>query len=135
MWIKKYDPARYLPSDSGIALPSRELTPRDVYMDRRKCGAAAAATIGIAGASPLASQFRLRRQVPAPPPAPPIEEMLKPALERPDVYGAEPSARPKRNAKFAGPPASVGGELTPREAAGIHNNFYEFFPRRAGPVW
>lgn len=133
MWIKKYDPARYLPLDSGIALTSREPTPRDVYMDRRKF--VAAAGLGIAAASPLAAQFRLRQQVPAPPPAPPLEDKLKPALERPDVYGAELSARPKRNVKFAGPPASIGGELTPRDAAGSHNNFYEFYPGRGGPVW
>ncbi len=133
MWIKKYDPARYLPGDAGVTLPSRKPTPPEVYMDRRKF--VAAATIGIAGASPLASQFRLRQQVPAPPPAPPLEEKLKPALSRPDVYPAEVTGKPRRNTKFAGPPASVGGELTPRDVAGGHNNFYEFLPGRGGPVW
>ena len=59
MWIKKHDPVRYLPADSGVTLPSRKPTPREVYMDRRKF--VAAATIGVAGASPLA------RAVPPPP--------------------------------------------------------------------
>ncbi len=133
MWIKKHDPVRYLPADSGVTLPSRKPTPQEVYMNRRKF--VTAATIGIAGASPLAAQFRLRRQAPAPPPAPPESEKLKPALERPDVYPAEASGKPQRNPKFASPPESVGGELTPREFAGGHNNFYEFLAGHGGPVW
>ncbi len=134
MWIKKHDSARYLPSDAGVRLPSLEPTPEDTYVDRRKFIAAATAG-GIAIASPGLSQFGRRQQVPAPPPSPPPEDKLKPALSRPDVYPADAAGRPKRNTEFAGPPASVGGDLTPRDVAGSHNNFYEFLPGRGGPVW
>lgn len=55
--------------------------------------------------------------------------MLDVPYARPDIFPA-----PKNEAYQV--PASVERkELTPREVAGAHNNFYEFLAGRGGPVW
>ncbi len=100
--------------DAGRA--AQEPTPRDVFMERRRfvqlmgLGVLAAATGDGAVASP----------------AP--ELMLRPPFSRPDVFPA------KRNAGYA-LPSSVAPDLTPREVAAKHNNFYELLPGQGGPAW
>ena len=59
---------------------------------------------------------------------PPSNGKLVPALQRPDVYPTT------RNPGYV-LPESFRQELTPRETAASHNNFYEFLPGRGGPVW
>ena len=56
------------------------------------------------------------------------EEKLTPPLQRPGVFPAP------RNSKYV-LPESLRSQLTPRDTAASHNNFYEFLPGRGGPVW
>ncbi|MEM9407666.1 MAG: protein-methionine-sulfoxide reductase catalytic subunit MsrP [Acidobacteriota bacterium] len=96
----------------GISL---DPTPPEVFFDRRQfVGALAASGFGIAAglSSPAGAQ-----------PSP-----IQVPFERPDVFPA------KRNEAYAAPPAGVPKDLTVREIAASHNNFYEFLPGRGGPV-
>ncbi len=57
-------------------------------------------------------------------------ELLDIPYSRPDVFPAE------KNQDFLGVPAAIERkEMTPREVAGSHNNFYEFLAGRGGAVW
>jgi sulfoxide reductase catalytic subunit YedY len=56
-------------------------------------------------------------------------ELLTPPYRNDEVFPAE------RNDSFSVPDAFERHELTPREVAAAHNNFYEFLPGRGGPVW
>ena len=55
--------------------------------------------------------------------------LLQPPLERPDLFPTT------RNPAYRVPEAIQRRQLTPREVAASHNNFYEFLPGRGGPVW
>ena len=54
--------------------------------------------------------------------------ILREPFSRPDVFPAD------KNSSYA-LHESLRQELTPRETAATHNNFYEFLPGRGGPVW
>lgn len=56
-------------------------------------------------------------------------EMLAAPYSRPDVFPAKP------NDGYRVPAAVERKELTPREVAGAHNNFYEFLAGQGGAVW
>ena len=56
-------------------------------------------------------------------------EMLEIPYSRPDVFPAT------RNESFQVPDMIERKELTTREVAGSHNNFYEFLAGRGGAVW
>ncbi len=99
-------------------VPSREITPPEVFFDRRRFVALAA--VGTAGLS-------LGRIAAA---APSDEaKILTPPLSRPEVFPAA------RNKAYAIPESIERKDLTPRLAAATHNNYYEFLPGRGGPAW
>lgn len=56
-------------------------------------------------------------------------ELLTPPYENDDVFPA------RANSRFQVPDGVERKDLTPREVAAAHNNFYEFLPGRGGPVW
>ncbi|MGH9382344.1 MAG: hypothetical protein ACRD2Z_17300 [Thermoanaerobaculia bacterium] len=98
--------------------PSRlEPTPPEVFFNRRQFVAGAAV-----GAAALSCVGRAALSASEP-------KLLEPPLKRPQVFPAE------RNAAYGLPTAIARKELTPREVAASHNNFYEFLPGRGGPVW
>lgn len=55
------------------------------------------------------------------------KDVLHPGLDRPELIKLFPV---ERNRRF-----DLKGKLTHEMAAGTYNNFYEFYPGRAGPVW
>jgi sulfoxide reductase catalytic subunit YedY len=95
---------------SGI--PGSEITPEEIFLNRRKF----VAGLGTALAVPSAVLG--------------LEEAdkLRPPFERPDVFPA------KKNEQFS-VPKGIMSDLTPREVAATHNNFYELLPNRGGPAW
>jgi sulfoxide reductase catalytic subunit YedY len=97
-------------------VPPRDVTPEEVFFDRRRFLATLGA--GIAGAGSMAF-------------APTQDDA---ALLTPPYDGGKafPAAR---NEAFQVPEAVERKALTPREVAAAHNNFYEFLPGRGGPVW
>ncbi len=95
-------------------LPDREPTPPDVFFNRRQI--VAGLGLGtLALAAPRSSAAAARQPVEVP-------------FSRPEVFPA------KRNEKYK-LPEGISTDLTPREVAAQHNNFYEFLPGRGGPVW
>jgi sulfoxide reductase catalytic subunit YedY len=90
---------------------SRDVTPEAVFFDRRRFLTA----LGLAGISVASS--------------PQEPELLSVPYENDDVFPAA------RNDGFAVPEAIERKDLTAREVAASHNNFYEFLPGRGGPVW
>ena len=97
---------------------SRDVTPESVFFDRRRFLTA----LGLSGISMAAGPSLLA----APPQGP---ELLGLPYENDDVFPAT------RNDGFTVPDAIERKDLTPREIAASHNNFYEFLPGRGGPVW
>ena len=98
------------------AIPSHDVTPENVFFDRRKF--IAALGIGLAaGPSLLCASSQSET------------DLLATPYDDPKVFPA------KRNEAFAIPEAIARKELTAREVAAAHNNFYEFLPGRGGPVW
>jgi sulfoxide reductase catalytic subunit YedY len=97
-------------------VPSHDVTPEAIFLDRRRFLAALGA--GIAGAGSMAF-----------PSAQDDSALLTPPY---DGGKAFPAAR---NEAFQVPEAIERKALTPREVAAAHNNFYEFLPGRGGPVW
>ena len=99
-------------------IPSQRITPPEVFFDRRKF-------LGTFGMGILAAPLvgctvgAVQR---------PQSSIIDVPFQRPDVFPAE------RNAAYS-IPATIGGDLTPRQAAATHNNFYEFLSGRGGPVW
>ena len=107
-----------------IALTEKEITPEEVFFQRRRflkqagLGLTAGATLLCGpGDEGLAAAGKEQERGP-----------LDLPLERPDVFPT------KRNETFALPENAVG-QLTPREIAATHNNYYEFLPGRGGAVW
>ncbi|MFQ5738593.1 MAG: protein-methionine-sulfoxide reductase catalytic subunit MsrP [Acidobacteriota bacterium] len=92
-------------------------TSPQAFLGRRRF--LASMTVGIAGASSLFTQSTR---------ASGGGGLLDLPMQRPEVF---PS---RRNTHYA-LPAGMRAVLTPRESAASHNNFYEFLPGRAGPVW
>ena len=99
-------------------IPSHRITPPDIFFDRRKF-------IGTFGmgllATPLVGCTAGAAQRPQ-------ASIIDIPFQRPDVFPT------KRNEAYQ-IPAMIGSDLTPREAAASHNNFYEFLSGRGGPVW
>ena len=92
------------------SIPAHEITPEWVFMNRRRF----LSTLGIG----LATGPCLLA-------APEGEaDLLTPPYES-DVFPAS------RNQAFAVPEAVERKELTPREVAAAHNNFYEFLPEES----
>jgi len=92
------------------------VTPADVFFNRRKF----IKTLGLSLASaPLASLLKAGSEVEGP---------VRVPFDRPDVFPATRNPKYRLN-------DSLGSDLTPRETAASHNNFYEFIPGTAGPVW
>ena len=98
-------------------IPSHDPTPPDLFFSRRKFMKIAAKGILLSPAVYIASGAKSSQA-----------ELLDPPLNRPDVFPAE------RNQKIE-LPQDQKADLTPREVAASHNNFYEFLPGRGGPVW
>ena len=61
--------------------------------------------------------------------AQPQSSILEIPFARPNVFPAE------RNPAYGIPAAVARKDMMVREAAGSHNNFYEFLSGRGGPVW
>jgi sulfoxide reductase catalytic subunit YedY len=97
-------------------VPSREVTPEEVFFGRRRFLAALGAGIAGAGALGLA----------------PMQDDAALLAETYDGGKVFPAGR---NDAFQVPESIERKDLTPREVAGAHNNFYEFLPGRGGPVW
>ena len=89
-------------------------TPPEVFFDRRRFLGAAAAVLA-APRTILAAE-----ETPS--------GLLTPPLARSDVFPT------RRNDRYR-VPAAFRQDLTPRDVAASHNNFYEFLPGRGGPVW
>lgn len=103
-----------------FSLPSADLTPENVFFNRRQfikqsLGIGAGLTAGGLLSTCMAS------------PAQAVDPIKIP-FARPDVFP------PKRNAAYV-IPKEIGGPMTDRIVAGSHNNFYEFLPNRGGPVY
>ena len=97
-------------------IPTDRVTPPEVFFGRRKfLSLLGAGTISGARCFPARGGEG--------------NQMLEPPLARPEVF---PVAR---NNEYRLPGALQRRQLTPREAAGSHNNFYEFLPGQGGPVW
>jgi sulfoxide reductase catalytic subunit YedY len=96
-------------------VPLRQVTDPEVFFGRRRFVQAAAA-VGVLGPAALS-----RAQ-------PQADPVLTPPLQRPDVFPAKRAAEPAL-------PEDLDTAITPRRLAATHNNFYEFLPDRAGPVW
>ncbi len=97
-------------------VPSLKATPPEIFFGRRKFLTAAAGLI----AAPTVFCNSTRSQSGSGPVTPP--------LSRPEVFPAA------QNSSYQ-LPQGIAPELTPRETAATHNNFYEFLPGRGGPVW
>ncbi len=98
-------------------IPSHEPTPPEVFFGRRKLLTVMA--VGILGTPAVFCGAYANENEASP---------LSEPLRRPDVFPA------KRNTKYQ-LPTNLKVDLTPREVAARYNNFYEFLPGRAGPVW
>jgi sulfoxide reductase catalytic subunit YedY len=91
---------------------SSEITPAEVFFNRRE-------VVAGLGAALVAPSVLFGVEA---------GEKLRPPFERPDVFPAA------KNGRYA-VPKGIAGELTPREVAASHNNFYELLPNRGGPAW
>ena len=98
-------------------LPSRDITPPEVFFNRRKFLSALA--MGTLAAPRLL--FGGGGQDEA--------AMLQPPINRPDVFPA------KRNPDYTVPSAIEKKDLIAPEVGAGHNNFYELLANRGGPVW
>lgn len=96
-------------------IPTHEPTPQHVFLNRRQFVALGAGLVATATA------------VDGQPP-PPTRTPIDAPFQRPGVFPA------RRNEAYA-LPSGIPSQLTPREVAATHNNFYEFLPGRGGPVW
>ena len=105
-------------------IPAREITPEEVFFQRRRFMKQTLG-MGLVGASSLAcspttsaGQLAGTQQDP----------VLRLPFERPGVFP------PTRNETYP-LPKGVEGELTPRRVAALHNNYYEFLPGQGGQVY
>ncbi|SVE22483.1 uncharacterized protein METZ01_LOCUS475337, partial [marine metagenome] len=104
-------------------IPSHQITSPEVFFNRRKF--LSAFGVGIlatpfAGCTSAIGASQARAQ----------SSLLDVPLQRPSVFPTQ------RNAAFDTPPGAINRpELTPRDVAASHNNFYEFLSGRGGPVW
>ncbi len=116
-------------TESLPPFPDRcDVTPPDVFFNRRVFVKAALATVGgsaIGGAAGCADAAPLG----AAPTTGDGPSLLEPPLTRPEVFP------PAQNAAYSVPGEIARKALTPRETAAKHNNFYEFLPGRGGAVW
>lgn len=112
-------------------VPSQRITPPDIFFNRRTF--LSGFGMGLLAAPLAVGRARAQR---------PQESLLDVPLEQPDVFPAA------RNESYPLPSAITGeggvlgfrrrgerSDLTPREVAASHNNFYEFLSGRGGPVW
>ena len=96
-------------------IPFDKPTDPKIFFDRRKFLAGA---VGGAAIATLPSSLWATTK----------EEILAPPISRPEIFPA------KRNEAFK-IPEGLRQPLSSRLSAGTHNNFYEFLPTGAGPVW
>ena len=100
-------------------IPSHQVTPEDVFFNRREF-LAALGLGSIAGSACLSGSMAT---------ASAESDLLTPPYENDEIFPA------KRNDAFDVPSSIERKELTPREIAASHNNFYEFLPGRGGQVY
>jgi hypothetical protein len=98
-------------------VPSHAPTPPEVFFSRRKFMATMAKGILLSPAIYFAVGANDRHA-----------GLLDEPIKRPDVFPA------KRN-ETINLPRGLKTDLTSREVAASHNNFYEFLPGQGGPVW
>ncbi|MGH9335987.1 MAG: protein-methionine-sulfoxide reductase catalytic subunit MsrP, partial [Vicinamibacteria bacterium] len=98
-------------------VPSHEVTPEEVFFNRRRF----LATLGLGIAAGPGSLLAASPQN--------DPELLKLPYDGGKRFPAA------QNDAFQVPEAVERKALTPREVAASHNNFYEFLPGRGGPVW
>ena len=98
-------------------IPSHDPTPPEVFFSRRKFMTTVAKGILLSPAVLLAAGAKDSQA-----------GLLDAPLNRPEIFPA------KRNATIK-LPQGQRADLTPREVAASHNNFYEFLPGQGGPVW
>lgn len=96
-------------------LRDADVTPESIFFDRRRFLTSFGLSIAAGPALWAAAQNE--------------SELLSVPYENDDVFPAT------RNEGFTVPDAIERKELTARETAASHNNFYEFLPGRGGPVW
>ena len=117
-----------------LRLDKIDPTPQKHFLNRRQvltaagvCGTAAvAAAIGYR-LSPLRSDANSALASVEVPPLSQREMLLRPGIVRPGVLERFPAPR--------NPAYDLSEPLTDEVAAASYNNFYEFYPGRAGPVW
>ncbi|MHC4947870.1 MAG: protein-methionine-sulfoxide reductase catalytic subunit MsrP [Planctomycetota bacterium] len=106
-------------TDHRSPVGGSRVTPPEVFFDRRRfiqaATAIAAAPMAARAAPPGRTDVRYGR--------------LQPPRAWPETF------RVTRNEEIGLPRDLPSREPTPRLAAGSFNNFYEFIPGRAGPVW
>ena len=107
---------RYTPN-----IPSERITPPEVFFNRRTFMKAFGTGLLATPLAMCASQTGAEAQ--------PQSALLEIPFARPNVFPAE------RNTAYAIPAAIARKDMMVREAAGSHNNFYEFLSGRGGPVW
>ena len=112
-------------------VPSQRITPPEIFYNRRTFMSAFGVGLLAAPLTVCAAGAAQRPQ----------DSILDIPFQRPDVFPVE------RNEAYALPTAIAGDarqgsrrrgqrdDLTPREVAASHNNFYEFLAGRGGPVW
>lgn len=103
--------------------PSHQITSPEIFFNRRKF--LSAFGVGIlatpfAGCTSTIGASQARAQ----------SSLLDVPLQRPSVFPTQ------RNAAFDASPGAISRpDITPRDVAASHNNFYEFLSGRGGPVW
>ena len=102
-------------------IPSQRITPPEFFFGRRTFMKAFGTGILATPMAMCALPSGVEAQAQS--------ELLELPFERPDVFPAE------RNAAYAIPSAIARKDITAREVAAAHNNFYEFLSGRGGPVW
>jgi sulfoxide reductase catalytic subunit YedY len=107
---------RYTPN-----IPSERITPPEVFFNRRTFMTAF-------GTGMLATPLAMCTSTTGAE-AQPQGSILEIPFARPNVFPAE------RNTVYGIPAAIARKDMMAREAAGSHNNFYEFLSGRGGPVW
>ena len=107
---------KYMMKKYQADIPHFDTTPESFFHNRRsfiqKLG------LGLTTASTLSCTSSAAGQ----------SDILSEPIHRPDIFPSE------RNTLYA-LPQHAGSDLTPRQTAATHNNFYEFLPGRGGAVW
>jgi sulfoxide reductase catalytic subunit YedY len=106
--------------------PIRRVTDPEVFFDRRRF-VKTAAVLGVLGPAACGRQPQAQSE-PRPETRAEADSPVVAPFQRPDVFPAPRVEEPPL-------PVGIHPDMTPREVAATHNNFYEFLPGRAGEVW